>query len=236
MASTAPDRDFRKRIERVESLIAEVERFPDPEARARTQEVLRTVLELHGAGLERILDKLADTGETGLALIDELARDELVAAVLLLHGLHPVDLETRVRQALDKVRPLLKSHGGNVELLGLTDGVAHLRMLGSCDGCPSSAMTLKLAIEKALYEQAPDLVAIEVDGATTNGHAAKDGQTVDLAAHSRAVNQTPGAIRWSHQKTPDRLPSPYFKGSRGSAQPLRAASSAAPRCRAITNT
>jgi Fe-S cluster biogenesis protein NfuA len=180
MASTAPDRDFRKRIERVESLIEEIDRFPGPQVRARTQEVLRTVMELHGAGLERILDMLAESGETGLAVIDELARDELVGAVLLLHGLHPVDLETRVRQALEKVRPLLKSHGGNVELLGLADGVAHLRMLGSCDGCPSSAMTLKLAIEKALYERAPDLVSIEVDGASTNGHAAKDGQTLFL--------------------------------------------------------
>jgi Fe-S cluster biogenesis protein NfuA len=180
MASTLPDRDFRKRIERIEFLIEEVERFPDPQARARTQEVLRTVMELHGAGLERLLEKLADIGEPGFAVIDELARDEVVGAVLLLHGLHPVDLETRVRQALEKVRPLLKSHGGNVELLDLTEGVARLRMLGSCDGCPSSAMTLKLAIEKAVYEQAPDLVAIEVDGASTNGHAAKNGQPKNL--------------------------------------------------------
>ena len=76
------------------------------------------MIELHGAGLERILDKLADAGDAGLALIDALAEDDLVGSILLLHGLHPLDLETRVRQALDKVRPLLRSHGGNVELLG----------------------------------------------------------------------------------------------------------------------
>ena len=118
MASLRRAREFRNRIERVEALIHEVERFPDAEVRARTQELLRTVIELHGAALERILEKLAEAGGTGLALIDALADDDLVGSILLLHGLHPLDLETRVRQALDKVRPLLRSHGGNVELLG----------------------------------------------------------------------------------------------------------------------
>ena len=109
-------------------------------------------------------------------MIDAFAGDDLVGAILLLHGLHPLDLETRVRQALDKVRPLLRSHGGNVELLGLAGGVARLRMLGSCDGCPSSAMTLKTAIEEAIFEKAPDVTAIEVEGMATNGHVAKDGK------------------------------------------------------------
>ena len=86
-----------------------------------------------------------------------LAGDELVAHLLLLHGLHPVPLEQRVRGALDEVRPYLESHGGNVELLGIDDGVVRLRMEGSCSGCPSSAMTLKLAIEDAIQKAAPDV-------------------------------------------------------------------------------
>jgi Fe-S cluster biogenesis protein NfuA len=176
MASPSPARGFRSRIERVDSLIREVERSPDPEARARTHELLQTVIELHGAALERILEKLAEADESGPALIDSLAGDDLVGSILLLHGLHPLDLETRVRQALDKVRPLLRSHGGNVELLELAGGVARLRMLGSCDGCPSSAMTLKTAIEEAIFEKAPDVTAIEVDEPATNGHVAKDNK------------------------------------------------------------
>jgi Fe-S cluster biogenesis protein NfuA len=176
MASSSEARDFRSRIARVEALIHEVERFPDAEVRARTQELLRTVIELHGAALERILETVADSGVRSIALIDSLVDDDLVGSVLLLHGLHPLDLETRVRQALDKVRPLLRSHGGNVELLGLAGGVARLRMLGSCDGCPSSAMTLKQAIEAAIYEKAPDVTGIELDQPATNGHVAKDGR------------------------------------------------------------
>jgi Fe-S cluster biogenesis protein NfuA len=175
MAPSTPGRDFRTRIERVASLIREVEGYPDPEARARTQELLETVIELHGAAIERILEKLAAAGEQGLALNEALAGDDLVASTMLLHGLHPLDLETRIRQALDQVRPLLRSHGGNVELLGLSGGVARLRMLGSCDGCPSSAMTLKVAIEEAIFEKAPDVTAILVEGMATNGHVRKDG-------------------------------------------------------------
>ena len=177
MASSSQTREFREPDRAGRVLDPRGRAIPGPRGSGAHHELLRTVIELHGAALERILDKLAEAGDTGLALIDSLAGDDLVGAILLLHGLHPLDLETRVRQALDKVRPLLRSHGGNVELLGLAGGVARLRMLGSCDGCPSSAMTLKTAIEEAIYEKAPDVTAIEVEGAATNGHAAKDGQT-----------------------------------------------------------
>ncbi|MEJ7843606.1 MAG: NifU family protein, partial [Rubrobacter sp.] len=95
---------------------------------------------------------------------ESFAGDELVSHLLLLHGLHPLDVETRVVQALEEVRPYLQSHGGNVEFLGVENGVARLRMQGSCDGCPSSAMTLKLAIEEAVLKAAPDLDGIEAEG------------------------------------------------------------------------
>jgi Fe-S cluster biogenesis protein NfuA len=86
--------------------------------------------------------------------------------LLLLYGLHPLDFDSRVRQALDQVRPYLRSHGGDVELLDTTGGVVRLRMQGSCHGCPSSAMTLQSAIEEAIYAKAPDLTALEVEGVT----------------------------------------------------------------------
>jgi Fe-S cluster biogenesis protein NfuA len=177
MASHSADREFRKRMERVESLIREVEEFPDADARTRTEEILRTVLELHSAGLERILEKLSDAGEPGLGVINDLAGDEVVGSLFLLHGLHPLDLETRVQQALENVRPLLRTHGGNVELIGVCGGVARLRMLGSCHGCPSSAITLRTAIEDAIYDKAPDVAAIELDEPSANGHAPNDGKS-----------------------------------------------------------
>jgi Fe-S cluster biogenesis protein NfuA/nitrite reductase/ring-hydroxylating ferredoxin subunit len=111
-----------------------------------------------------MMEIAVQTGAAGESIINDFARDELVGGMLLLYGLHPVALEERVMQALDKVRPYLHSHGGNVEVLGMEDGVVRLRLQGSCKSCPSSSMTLKLAIEEAIYEAAPDVTAIEAEG------------------------------------------------------------------------
>ena len=124
-------------------------------------------MDLNGAGLDRMLDMIRRAGEPARGLIDQFARDELIGSLLLLYGLHPVDLETRVRAALEKTRPYLRSHGGNVELVSVDEsGAVRLRLQGSCHGCPSSAMTLKLAIEQAIHDAAPDVTAISVDGQT----------------------------------------------------------------------
>jgi Fe-S cluster biogenesis protein NfuA len=163
MAAAAEDRQLRDRLRRIETLLADVEKFKDPEARVKTREIVQTLMDLHGAGLERILDHLVNTSEVGPARVDSLAKDDLVASLLLLYGMHPVDLETRVKQALEKVRPYLHSHGGNVELLDIDDGVVRLRLQGSCHGCPSSALTLRTTIEEAIMEKAPDVAAIEVE-------------------------------------------------------------------------
>jgi Fe-S cluster biogenesis protein NfuA len=159
----ADDHDFRQRMQRVEGLIREVERWPDGAARAQTQEIVRAVLDMHGVGLEKILGHLAAAGEAGRALIDTLGQDDLVSSLLLLYGLHPLDLESRVRLALEKVRPYLRSHGGNVDLLGVDDGVVRVRLQGSCHSCPSSSATLRSAIEGAIFEKAPDVVRVEAE-------------------------------------------------------------------------
>ena len=129
------------------------------------------MLELYGEGLERIVAR-ARGGRPRCATA--LARDGVVASLLLIHGLYPVPLEERVEAALVSVRPYMESHGGDVELVGLEDGVAHLRLRGSCNGCPSSASTLELAIREALEEAAPDLDGIEVEG-LVRGRAAASG-------------------------------------------------------------
>jgi Fe-S cluster biogenesis protein NfuA len=175
MASASNDREFRKRVGRIETLIQEIERFPDADAREHTREIVQSLLDLHGAGLERLLEHLAAAGDAGLAMIDSLARDELVESLLLLYGLHPLDVETRVRQALDRVQPYLRLHGGNVELLALAGGTVRLRLLGSRRGSTPS-LTLRRAVEEAIYGKAPDVTAIEVEEVTTDEPPAMDGQ------------------------------------------------------------
>ena len=149
---------------RIEELVGKVETLADPNARATARELIQALVELHGSGIERMLEVIVDANDAGLPLIDELAGDDIVASLLLLHGLHPLDLETRVIQALDNVRPFLQSHGGNVELLAVDQGIVRLRLDGSCNGCASSAQTLKLAIEEAIYDAAPDVSALELEG------------------------------------------------------------------------
>lgn len=157
------DRQARDRVGRVETLLQELEALPDPGARDRAMEVVEALLDLYGEGLARMVARIAERDDGRLA--EALCADELVSHLLLLHDLHPVALEQRVRGALEGVRPYLESHGGDVELLGIADGVARLRLQGSCSGCPSSTMTLKLAIEDAVHKAAPDLEAIEAEGA-----------------------------------------------------------------------
>jgi Fe-S cluster biogenesis protein NfuA/nitrite reductase/ring-hydroxylating ferredoxin subunit len=162
------ERELAQRAAQIESLLGEIERFPDGEVRARVEEIVQGLLLLYGQGLSRMLEIIWDeTGEeTSARLFAALSGDDLIAHLLLLHDLHPVPLEARILSALDHVRPYLESHGGNVELLGVENGVAKLRLQGSCSGCPSSTATLKLAIEEAILQVAPDVRGIEAEGAT----------------------------------------------------------------------
>ena len=157
------DQGLQERVARMETLLEEIETLPDRNARSRAAEVVGVLLDLYGEGLARMMEVVAE-GEERERTFDAFAEDELVSHLLLLHGLHPLDLKTRVIMALEEVRPYLQSHGGNVELLGVKEGVARLRMKGSCSGCPSSTVTLRLAIEEAIQKTAPDLEGIEAEG------------------------------------------------------------------------
>ena len=171
IANPAPEvgekREFRVHTERVERLISRLDASKDAELRATALELVQCVVELHGAAIERMLENIAET-PAGEAALDQALKDDLVASVLLLHGLHPDSIETRIHRALDKVRPYLNSHKGDVEFVSLHDGVVRLRMVGSCGSCPSSSVTLKNAIEEALYEAAPDIVEIIAEDATAS--------------------------------------------------------------------
>jgi Fe-S cluster biogenesis protein NfuA/nitrite reductase/ring-hydroxylating ferredoxin subunit len=154
----------RERVARVEALLEELEGAAGGVPRESAIELVQALLDLYGEGMRRVVARVAERDEDG-DLAAAFAADELVSHLLLLHGLHPVALERRVRAALDEVRPYLESHGGNVELLGVEDGVVRLALEGSCSGCPSSAVTLKLAIEDAIHKAAPDVERIEAEGA-----------------------------------------------------------------------
>jgi Fe-S cluster biogenesis protein NfuA/nitrite reductase/ring-hydroxylating ferredoxin subunit len=168
-------------IARVQELTGRLEDLDDPACRALAEELTAAVVQMYGAGLERIVE-LADAG-----MRDELARDELVSGLLMIHDLYPVPIEERVREALDTVRPYMESHGGDVELLGIEDGIARLRLEGSCKSCRASSSTLELAVRQALEEAAPDLLGMDVEGVVE-----EDPQLSGVPLPVVQVNGTPG--------------------------------------------
>jgi Fe-S cluster biogenesis protein NfuA len=133
-------------VGRAEALLDEI----DGDAKATA--AVQAVVELYGEALARIV-----------AGVDPI-EDELVSHLLLVHDLHPVDVETRIRTALEEVRPYLGSHGGDIEFLQVEDGVARLRLGGTCNGCPSSRVTLQNAVEEVVLKAAPELERIEAEG------------------------------------------------------------------------
>jgi Fe-S cluster biogenesis protein NfuA/nitrite reductase/ring-hydroxylating ferredoxin subunit len=151
-------------LDRVQDLTTKLDELPDEAARELAQDLLGAVIAMYGDGLRRIVEAIGRSREAGATILDELAQDGAVASLLLIHDLYPDSLEERVIEALDTVRPYMESHGGNVELLAVEDGVAKLALQGSCNGCAASRATLELAIKQALEEHAPDLDGLEVEG------------------------------------------------------------------------
>jgi Fe-S cluster biogenesis protein NfuA/nitrite reductase/ring-hydroxylating ferredoxin subunit len=145
--------------ERIDVLLDEVQRRAEPEVTDKVEELLRAVLSLHGAGLEQLLARLDERQ------VRNLLEDDLVTGMLLLHDLHPDDVATRIQGALDSVRPYLGSHAGGIDYLGIDDdGIVHLRLQGSCEGCPGSTATVRLTVENAVLDAAPEAVAVDVEG------------------------------------------------------------------------
>ncbi|MGH2937662.1 MAG: NifU family protein [Solirubrobacterales bacterium] len=198
-AAVAGDSSSEELLERVQRLSVRVERLEDPEARDAAQELVAAILEMHGAGLAKIGAVLDEAGAAGEAAKAKLVADPVVASLLLIHDLYPVPLEQRVGEALQEVRPYMESHDGNVELLGVEDGVVRLRLAGSCDGCPASASTLELAIKEALEKAAPDLVGLEVEGVVEERAPLPPPSGIELPVIQPNGNGPPstnGSSRW----------------------------------------
>jgi Fe-S cluster biogenesis protein NfuA/nitrite reductase/ring-hydroxylating ferredoxin subunit len=153
-------------MDRVAVLLEEVGRAPTvARARETSEELVRALVAFYGEGLERLLGIVHDAaGDRSRAVFTALCEDRFVENLLALHGLHPLSLADRVRAALEGIRPYLESHEGSVELVRVEDGVAYVRLAGSCDGCRSSAATLKHAVETAILERVSEISEVRAEG------------------------------------------------------------------------
>ncbi len=137
------DKDFQVKVQRIGELVAELENISDAESRASAKALVQLLLDLHAVGLERVLEVVAKNDDSGQGIIDDLGRDPLVGSLLVLYGLHPLDLEGRVAQAVEKVQPRVRKGGGELELLGIDGGTVRLQIQITGHACGSTGKTLK---------------------------------------------------------------------------------------------
>lgn len=159
------EKDFQQRVQRIGALVGEIEQIADPAVRASTIQLVKLVMEFHGAGLDRALEILARSGEAGIEMVEELGRDPMVSSLLVLHGLHPDNLETRVTRAVEHLEPKLRRDGALFQLLDISqEGAVRVRITLGSHSCSSTTKALQATVEDAIYEAAPDISSLSVEG------------------------------------------------------------------------
>ncbi|MCU1219717.1 MAG: thioredoxin-like protein [Candidatus Angelobacter sp.] len=158
------EKDFRERVQQMAELAADLERISDDKIRASAKELVHLLMELHGAGLERIMETVFAAGEPGVAMIDKLSREPLVSSLLVLHGLHPDDFETRVTSAVERLRLRLRKQDVEVELLQVSEAAVRVRVAPSAHACGSTTSALRTSVEEAIYEAAPEVGSLVIEG------------------------------------------------------------------------
>ncbi|MCU1308695.1 MAG: thioredoxin-like protein [Acidobacteriaceae bacterium] len=161
---TIQNKGFQERIQRIEALTRKIEEVADPDLRASTRALLEAVMELHGAGFERMMDIIAPGQGDDSKILERLAQDDLVSSLLLLYGLHPDNFETRIQGAVKRLQSSARSHGNEIELLEISEDGVRLR-LNAGHGCGSHAANLKTEVEQAIYSAAPDVMELVIETA-----------------------------------------------------------------------
>jgi Fe-S cluster biogenesis protein NfuA len=164
-ASRLDDAAVEARLARLDDVLSQLERIPGATA-ALAMEAVQSLTEVYGAALARIVD-VAPIG-----VLETFDRDELLRHLMVLHDLHPHPVEQRIEAALDSVRPYLRSHGGDVVLVGIEDGIVRVAFSGHCDGCTSSTATMEAVVRDAVLGMAPELSGVEAEPATAPAHPA----------------------------------------------------------------
>jgi hypothetical protein len=160
----AEDKELQKRVQQIGDLVARIESIADPAVRGTAQQLMQMLMELHGATLDRSLEIIVGAGDPGMRIIHEMGRDPLVGSVLVLHGLHPDDMETRVTKAVERLQTKLRREGSQLELIAISDGSVSLSVTPPEHACASTSKTLRATVEDAIYSAAPDVASLTITG------------------------------------------------------------------------
>jgi Fe-S cluster biogenesis protein NfuA len=189
------DKDFQNRVQKIGQLVRDLETVADPAARAATKELVQLLMDMHGAGLERVMEVVFQSGEPGERLIEELGQDPLVSSLLVLYGLHPDELETRVERKLKQIDSRLHKMGAEASLVSVQNGHIHLKAHVNGHSCGSTARSVQTILEEAIYEAAPDLSSLKVEGLeepAASGFVALDKLTASPAAFHQTLTVSEG--------------------------------------------
>jgi Fe-S cluster biogenesis protein NfuA len=171
------EKEFRERVQTIGRLVAGLDAINDGEARTSSRELVQLVMELHGVAVERMLEIVFDQGPAGAQIIEKLGHDRVASTLLALHGLHPDDLETRVARALQEVAGKLRKQDVEVQLLAVERENVRVSAQTNAHACGSTAATVRTAIEEAVYEAAPEVSSLVIEGLESkngNGFVALD--------------------------------------------------------------
>lgn len=160
----ADEKGFQQRVQKIGELVHELEAIADPSVRSAAKDLVKLLMELHGSAVERMLEMIFQSGDAGARVIDELGEDPLVSSLLVLYGLHPEDFQSRVERKLVQIRSRLFKMGAEAKLVAVTGSDVRVRISLEGHACGSTAKNVKAAVEEAIYEAAPDLTSLVVEG------------------------------------------------------------------------
>jgi Fe-S cluster biogenesis protein NfuA len=192
--------EFQEQIKQLGNLIAQFDHLPDGSQKTACKELVQLLMDVHGAGLERMMEIIFESGNSGQALIDTLGQDSIAGSLLLLYALHPDDVETRVQKAMERMKPRLRKLACTAELVRADAGAVQVQLTLTTHGCGSSANDLRAIVEDCIYELAPDVVSLEILGLeepaptgfvaleTLLGHSAVSAAPVAHALHAEVAD------------------------------------------------
>ena len=156
--------EFQEQVRQLGQLITQFDQMPEGPQKAACKALVQLLMDVHGAGLDRMMEIVFESNGPGPAIVDELGRDTVTSSLLLLYSLHPQDLETRVQRAIDRIRPRLRKLSCAVDLAGVVEGAVQVRIAAAGHSCGSSSKDIRAIVEEGIFELAPDVVSLEILG------------------------------------------------------------------------
>jgi Fe-S cluster biogenesis protein NfuA len=160
----ANDSEFQEQVRQLGKLVAQFDELPDGATKTAAKDLMQLLMDVHGRGLERVMEIVFDSGDSGQKIIDKLGQDSIVGNLLLLYSLHPDGLEARIQSALDRIRPRLRKLACTIELENVQEGAVQVRLATSGHSCGSSTKDLRSIVEDGMFEFAPDVTSLEILG------------------------------------------------------------------------